>query len=194
MTLRQHILKLLYPVLMYFTKKKNINATVKVNNIAPHEPFYTLRSTLNNGKELSFETLKGKKVLLVNTASNCGYTNQFTDLQTLHEKYTESLVVLGFPANDFKEQEKGDDAEIEQFCKINFGVTFSLMRKSSVVKGPDQNPVFDWLTNQEKNGWNSKAPSWNFSKYLIDENGKLVNCFGPSISPISKEVLDAVIA
>jgi glutathione peroxidase len=131
-------------------------------------------------------------VLLVNTASNCGFTNQYDDLQKLHEQFPNELVILGFPANDFKEQEKGNDEEIAQFCKINFGVTFQLMKKSSVVKAPDQNEVFRWLTDSTKNGWNSKQPSWNFSKYLINEEGVLINYFDPSVSPLSEEVISEI--
>ena len=136
--------------------------------------------------------LKGKKVMLVNTASDCGYTDQYDDLQKLYEEYKDKLVVIGFPANDFKEQEKGTDEEIAQFCKLNFGVTFPLMKKSSVIKGPQQNEVFKWLTDSAKNGWNNKPPSWNFSKYIVNEEGVLTNYFGSSISPMSKDVLKAI--
>ena len=107
--------------------------------------------------------------MLVNTASNCGYTDQYDDLQKLHEQFQNKFVILGFPANDFKEQEKGNDEDIAQFCKINFGVTFPLMQKTSVIKSADQNAVFKWLTDSTNNGWNNKQPSWNFSKYLINE-------------------------
>jgi glutathione peroxidase len=102
-------------------------------------------------------------------------------------------MVLGFPSNDFKQQEKGTDAEIAEFCRQNFGVTFPLMQKSVVIKSENQNPVFQWLTDSSKNGWNDKQPSWNFSKYLVDENGALINFFGPSVSPLSSNLLKAVI-
>ena len=131
-------------------------------------------------------------MLLVNTASNCGYTNQYDELQELYKRFENKLVILGFPANDFKEQEKGSDEEIAQFCKVNFGVTFPLMKKSSVVKNTDQNDVFKWLTDAAKNGWNSQQPSWNFSKYLVNENGVLTNYFDPSVSPLSEEVMNEI--
>jgi glutathione peroxidase len=101
-------------------------------------------------------------------------------------------MVLGFPANDFKEQEKGSDEEIARFCKVNFGVSFPLMKKSSVIRSSQQNPVFQWLTDSSKNGWSNKQPSWNFSKYLVNEEGVLTNYFGPTISPMSRDVLNAI--
>jgi glutathione peroxidase len=130
--------------------------------------------------------------MLVNTASDCGYTNQYTDLQELADEYKDKLVIIGFPANDFKEQEKGTDEEIAQFCKVNYGVSFPLMKKSGVIKSAQQNPVYQWLTDSAKNGWNNKPPAWNFTKYLINENGVLVNYFGSSVSPMSNEVLTAI--
>jgi len=131
-------------------------------------------------------------VLLVNTASDCGYTNQYDDLQKLYKQFEQKLVIIGFPANDFKEQEKGDDEAIAEFCKLNFGVTFPLAKKSSVVRSAQQNEVFRWLTDKMKNGFTSKQPSWNFSKYLVDEDGVLTHYFDPSVSPLSKEVIAAI--
>ncbi len=190
MTTRQKLLKAVYPVFMWMKGKK---AKVLTNEkMQPPVSFYSLKATLGNGGEFDFTQLKGKKVLLVNTASNCGYTNQYDDLQKLNEQFHNKLVILGFPANDFKEQEKGNDEEIAQFCKINFGVTFPLMKKSSVIKAADQNEVFKWLTDSTKNGWNSKQPSWNFSKYLINEQGILINYFDPSVSPLSEEVISEI--
>jgi glutathione peroxidase len=130
--------------------------------------------------------------LIVNTASDCGYTNQYADLEKLYQRYKDRLVVIGYPANDFKEEEKADDKTIASFCKLNFGVSFPLMKKSSVVKGPGQNSVFDWLTDPAKNGWNSRPPSWNFCKYLVDENGKLVNFFASSVEPFSAALINAI--
>ncbi|MBC7850648.1 MAG: glutathione peroxidase [Chitinophagaceae bacterium] len=193
MTVKQQLLKAVYPVWMSITKMLGMNVrTVTNDKTAPLVPFHSLMTQLNTGKDLDFSELKGKKVLIVNTASNCGYTNQYDDLQKLYGQFESKLVILGFPANDFKEQEKGSDEDIAQFCKINFGVTFPLMRKSVVVKNPQQNPVFKWLTNAASNGWNNKQPSWNFSKYLISEQGHLTNYFDPSVSPVSSEVIDAI--
>lgn len=194
MTYRQKVLKTVYPVLMWFTKLTGKN-TKKMENDQTKVPvvsFYSLKGTLNNGDTLNFETLKGKKIMLVNTASDCGYTNQYEDLQKISEQFKDKLIVIGFPANDFKEQEKGSDKEIAEFCKKNYGVTFPLMQKSSVIKSPQQNSVYQWLTDSAKNGWNSKPPSWNFGKYIINEEGRLTNYFASSISPLSSDVLNAL--
>lgn len=193
MTNRQKFLKAVYPVFMWFTKLTGTNSEkLATTNKAPAVDFYSLKDTLTNGTAFDFTQLKGKKVLLVNTASNCGYTNQYDDLQKLHQQFGDSLTILGFPANDFKEQEKGNDAAIAEFCKLNFGVTFPLMKKSSVVKGGEQSPVFKWLSDVTQNGWNEKQPTWNFSKYLVNEKGELVNYFDPSVSPLSDEVVTAI--
>ena len=137
-----------------FGKRSKVLANKK--NIQPFQSFYSLSVRLNNGALLSFDSLRGRKLLLVNTASDCGYTNQYSDLQKLYEEHHDKLTVIAFPANDFQEQEKGSDEEIGNFCKINFGVTFPIALKSSVVKGNDQQKVFQWLTDKTKNGWNNK--------------------------------------
>lgn len=190
MNIRQKFLKAVYPAFMALSGKK-AKAFGKENVQAPVS-FYSLKPTANNGSEFDFAQLKGKKVLIVNTASNCGFTNQYDQLQELSEKFKDKLLIIGFPANDFKEQEKGNDEEIAQFCKINFGVTFPLMKKSSVLKGNEQNDVFKWLSDSTKNGWNNKQPSWNFSKYLVNEKGNLVHYFDPAVSPLSKEVIEEI--
>jgi len=192
MTYRQKVLKAVYPALMWFTKLTGKNTKELSGTRQPPVSFYSLRGTLNNGESLDFAALQGKKVLLVNTASDCGYTNQYSELQKLSEQYKDKLVVIGFPANDFKEQEKGNDTEIAQFCKVNYGITFTLMKKSSVVTSSLQNPVFQWLTDSSKNGWNNKVPTWNFSKYLVNEKGVLTNYFDPSVSPDSEAVIKAI--
>ncbi|MEO7393892.1 MAG: glutathione peroxidase [Chitinophagaceae bacterium] len=194
MTYRQKVLKSVYPALMWFTKLTGKNTVKRENKQIkmPVESFYDLKGKMNNGTELSLSSFKGKKVLLVNTASDCGYTNQYEDLQKLSEQYKDELVVIGFPANDFKEQEKGTDAAIAEFCKVNYGVTFPLMHKSVVIKSTKQNPVFQWLTDSTKNGWNNKFPTWNFSKYLVNEKGMLTNYFDPSVSPMNIEILNAI--
>jgi glutathione peroxidase len=157
-------------------------------NASPPKSLYDLSIELNNGSVLSFSELKGKKILFVNTASSCGYTPQYAELQQLYEKYKGRLEVIGFPANDFKEQEKENDAVIAAFCKTNYGVTFPLAKKNQVIKGNAQQAVFQWLTNKGLNGWNDCAPGWNFYKYLIDEEGKLVAVYPSSISPLDIQV------
>jgi glutathione peroxidase len=160
--------------------------------VKPPKSFYDLEVRLNNGSILKMDSLRGKKVMLVNTASECGYTPQYDALQKLYENYEDRLVIIGFPANDFGHQEKGSDESIAEFCKINFGVSFPLAKKSQVIKTADQNPVFKWLSNKSTNGWNDQAPTWNFSKYLVDENGILRNYFEPGISPTDNVIKKAL--
>jgi glutathione peroxidase len=193
MTGRQKFLKAVYPLIMgakqLFGRNKIKGNTAKAG---PPVSFYSLEAVANNGDTIDFDRFKGKKVLLVNTASDCGYTGQYEELEKLYREYGKTLVVLGFPANDFKEQEKGTDQEIAQFCKVNYGVTFPIMKKSTVVKGNQQNAVFGWLTDKTRNGWNEQAPEWNFSKYLVSENGVLLDYFATPVSPLSKEVIAAI--
>jgi glutathione peroxidase len=193
MTLRQQILKKFYPMWMWATRAMSKRISAVKNNAAwqPVASFYDLSVTLNDGRRLHFSSLKGKKVLIVNTASDCGFTNQYEALQQLQERFSNQLVIIGFPANDFKEQEKGSDEEIATFCKLNYGVTFPLARKSSVI-GNGKNEVYQWLSDKTKNGWNDKAPTWNFSKYLVSEEGVLLNYFDPGVSPTSKEVIAVI--
>jgi glutathione peroxidase len=194
MTGRQRILKIVYPLWIAYTKLmgRNTKVLANVKQVRPVESIYSLQVPLNNGNTLPLETYKGKKLLLVNTASNCGYTNQYNDLQKLYLQFNNQLEIIAFPANDFNEQEKGSDSDIARFCKVNFGVTFPLAKKTVVVKSSNQNNIFRWLTSKARNGWNDKAPSWNFSKYLIDEQGTLTHYFDPSISPLSEEVKKAI--
>ncbi|HUC82901.1 MAG TPA: glutathione peroxidase [Flavisolibacter sp.] len=193
LTLRQKALKLIYPLFLWMSKK-NTKEQILVNEkqVAPPASFYSLAAVLTNGKELSFENMKGKKVLLVNTASDCGYTPQYTELQKLYQHSKEDLEIIAFPANDFKEQEKGSDTEIAAFCSRNYGVSFPIAKKAVVVKTPAQHPVFQWLSDKKLNGWNDKEPSWNFSKFLVNEEGVLTHYFEPAVSPMSDEVIRAV--
>src|SRR5688572_30370644 len=194
MTYRQKVLKAVYPALMWLNKVTGKKSTVMGNSegVTTLRSLHNLSVHLNNGSELELESLKGKKILLVNTASDCGYTNQYDDLQKLFETNRDKLVVIGFPANDFKEQEKGNDEEIAAFCKKNFGISFPLATKSSVVKGEQQNEIFKWLSHKNMNGWNDQQPAWNFSKYLVNEQGMLTNYFDPAVSPNSEEVKNAI--
>lgn len=140
-------------------------------------------------KPFDMSTLKGKKVLIVNVASNCGYTGQYKELQELHLKYGSKVAILGFPANNFGGQEPGSNNEISTFCTKNYGVSFLMFEKIS-VKGPDIHPLYKWLSSISENGTVDSAPSWNFCKYLIDENGNVLKFFGSGVSPTSKEITD----
>ncbi len=153
--------------------------------------FYSFKMKSIDGSIINFNTYKGKKVLLVNTASECGYTPQYKELQKLHELYGNKVVVLGFPCNDFGGQEPGLAKDIQSFCEKNYGVTFQLFDKIA-VKGNDTAPLYQWLTDKSKNGWNEKAPSWNFCKYLVNEKGELVKFFPSTVKPLSTEILDAI--
>jgi len=190
---KQPKLRKLYPVLMKLTRLFGVYSRIQRNssNTAPVTSFYSLQAIQNNGQPIAMQQYQGRKVLIVNTASQCGYTMQYGQLQQLHRQFPQ-LVILGFPANDFKEQEQGSNSDIAQFCEINFGVTFPLMQKSVVVKNEQQNPVFRWLSTRAENGWNDMAPQWNFSKYLINEQGQLQAYFGSSISPLSSTLVKAI--
>ena len=194
MTFKQKILKVFYPVLMNVGKLFGKKVVMKANTAAikPAISFYSLSAIDNNGNQIDFEQFKGKKVLLVNTASECGFTPQYQDLQKLSDQYKNKLVIIGFPANDFGEQEKGTDQEIAQFCQRNYGVSFPLAQKSSVVKGEHQNKIFEWLSSSRENGWNDQQPTWNFSKYLINEQGVLTHYFESAAAPLGVEMISAI--
>jgi glutathione peroxidase len=140
------------------------------------------------GETIDFSSFKGKKILIVNTASQCGFTKQYKDLETLYEKYNEKLVVIGFPANNFGGQEPGSNEEIRAFCTKNYGVSFPMAAKVS-VKGKDIHPLFDWLTQKSKNGVIDAEIKWNFGKFLIDENGKPIAYFGSGTNPMSDDII-----
>lgn len=150
--------------------------------------FYDFTMKSIEGKDIPFSIYKGKKVFVVNTASECGFTPQLTELEKLHEKYKDKVVLLGFPANNFGAQEPGSNEEIATFCQRNYGVTFQLFEKSEVI-GPNQNQLYQWLSHKEQNGWNDTAPGWNFCKYLINEKGELLKFYSAGVSPMSDEVL-----
>jgi len=130
-------------------------------------------------------------MLIVNTASECGYTPQYKELQELYEKHGDKLVVLGFPANNFGQQESGTNAEIAAFCEKNYGVTFPVFEKISVA-GDDMHPLYKFLSSKELNGVTDEKPNWNFCKYLIDENGNVQAFFNSKVTPMSNEILTAI--
>lgn len=144
--------------------------------------FYKLHFNTIDGQYFDFSQLKGKNVVILNTASSCGYTNQYKEWEDFYRNNEEEWVVLAFPCNQFLLQERGDNVLIAGFCKKNFGVSFPLFEKSN-VKGKNQNPVYRWLTHPENNGWNKQAPSWNFCKYIIDKEGELVAFLPSKITP-----------
>jgi glutathione peroxidase len=154
--------------------------------------FYSLSAKDIAGNDFNFASLKGKKVLIVNTASDCGFTGQYEALEQLQQQFKDKLVVIGFPSNDFKEQEKGDNDNIAAFCKKNYGVTFPLMSKSIVLKKNHQNEVHKWLTDMTINGWCHQEPAWNFCKYLVNEEGTLTHYFPMTIDPLAAEVIKAI--
>jgi glutathione peroxidase len=174
----------LYRRRMNFSKRTGwgIKVTNKPANLKAPMNFYYLSASANAGGEINFEKYRGKKLLLVNLASRCGFTPQYAELEQLHQQNND-LVILGFPSNNFGSQEPGSDEEIAAFCQLNYGVTFQLFKKGD-VKGPHRQPVYQWLTDPSKNGWNRKEPQWNFYKYLISETGDLLQVFSSAVSPL----------
>ena len=150
--------------------------------------FYDFKVKTLEGEDFDLASLRGKKVMVVNTASKCGYTPQYEDLEALHKQYGQKLVIIGFPANNFLNQEPGTALEIRQFCTENYNVTFTLMEKIS-VKGRDMHPLYKWLTSKELNGVMDSDVKWNFQKYLIDENGKLIDVLYSKEKPGSEKVI-----
>jgi glutathione peroxidase len=140
-----------------------------------------------NGEDINLNNFKGKKILFVNVASKCGFTPQYEKLQKLHEKYGDKIVVIGLPCNQFADQEPGTHEEILQFCRLNYGVTFQLTEKIN-VKGPDQHPLYSWLTRKELNGVKDSEVKWNFQKYLVDEEGNFIDVFYSVTSPLSNKI------
>ena len=142
-----------------------------------------------DGSTFDMSFVEGKKVLVVNTASKCGYTPQYETLQEIYEKYgDQDFVVIGFPANNFKNQEPGSAEEIREFCSVNYGVTFPMMAKIS-VKGEDKHPVYQWLTEKDKNGVKDSEVAWNFQKYLINPDGSLHAVYPPKTKPDDPEIV-----
>ena len=139
------------------------------------------------GKQINFADYKGKKILIVNTASKCGLTPQYEGLEKLYEKYKDKLVIVGFPANNFGDQEPGSNSEIGEFCKRNYGVTFPMAEKVS-VKGNDIHPIFKYLTDEAAKLGATYPIQWNFTKFMVDENGKLVQIFASKVTPMSHEI------
>lgn len=163
-------------------KDKPMEAGLKIKSI------YKFKVPSIEGGTIDFSKFKGKKILVVNTASKCGYTPQYEGLEKLYKEHQDKLVVVGFPANNFGQQEPGTDEEIQQFCKLRYGVTFPLASKVDVV-GENTHPLFKWLTSKDENGVLDATIKWNFTKFLLDETGKLLASFESKVKPESEEIL-----
>jgi glutathione peroxidase len=154
---------------------------------ASQNSIYNFKVEGIDGKDIDFSGFKGKKILIVNTASECGYTKQYDGLQKLYDTYKDKLVIVGFPANNFGGQEPGSNETIAAFCKKSFGVTFPMAAKVS-VKGNDTAPIFKWLCSKTENGVTDAEIKWNFGKFLLDEKGRLMNYFPSKVDPMSEEI------
>jgi glutathione peroxidase len=174
---------------MFSDKKEAVSAPAVAT--APTKSLYDFTVNDIAGKPVALKQYAGKKVVILNVASKCGYTKQYADWEKFFEEHGSNIVVLGFPANNFMGQEPGSNEEIAQFCKLTYGVKFPMFAKVS-VKGDDQSPLYKWLTTKEMNGWNDKAPSWNFCKYVINEKGELTNFFASGVKPDDAEFKKAV--
>jgi glutathione peroxidase len=157
------------------------------NTVKP-ESIYKFKVTALDGGSIDFSTFKGKKILVVNTASKCGFTPQYAQLEDLYKKYNDKLVIVGFPANNFGGQEPGSNEDIKTFCTKNYGVTFPMAAKVS-VKGDDIAPIYKWLTEKSENGVMDADIKWNFTKFLLDENGVLIAKFDSKVTPLSDEIV-----
>lgn len=167
--------------------KLSFSAQPSGKDLQAYKSIYDFKLKTIDGEELSLSKYKGKKMLIVNVASECGYTPQYAGLEELHKKYKDKLVVIAFPANNFGAQEPGSNQEIKAFCTKHYGVTFQVMEKIS-VKGKDMHPLYQWLSNKEANGSCDNSPGWNFCKYLIDENGRIMQFYKSSVEPLSEEI------
>lgn len=171
-------------------KKLVMNKTpTDVNPPMEASAVYTVKINALNGDPIHLDTFKGKKMLFVNVASRCGYTKQYAPLQKLQDTHKDQLVVIGCPCNQFGSQEPGNAEQIQKFCERNYGVNF-LMTEKLDIKGKQQHPLYQWLTRKDKNGKKSSTVKWNFQKYLLDEKGRLLETFEPSVDPMSSKISD----
>jgi glutathione peroxidase len=173
------------PMAMIFLMFSFLGKSQELN--IPKNIVYDIEINTIDGKEINLRDFKGKKILFVNVASECGFTKQYKDLQSLHEKYNDDLVIIGLPCNQFGGQEPGTAEEIQSFCQVNFGVEFLITEKIK-VKGSEQHPLYAWLTKKELNGKKNSSVKWNFQKYLIDEQGELIDYYYSTTNPLSKKI------
>jgi glutathione peroxidase len=168
---------------------QNNNKSMETQKPVQSQTIYQFKVTDLYGKEFDFSTLKGKKLLIVNTASECGLTPQYKDLEAIYSKYKDkNFIIIGFPANNFGSQEPGSNEQIAKFCQMNYGVTFPMMSKIS-VKGKDIHEVYQFLTQKDKNGLQDSQVEWNFQKYLINEEGELIKVLSPRVLPTDSEIV-----
>ncbi len=190
--MKKSFIAIVLTTLLFSCQNKAQNKVTSVannNSIMAKETIYQFKVTDLYGEEFDFSTLKGKKIMIVNTASECGLTPQYKDLETIYEKYKDkNFVIVGFPANNFGSQEPGSDKEIAAFCEKNYGVTFPMMSKIS-VKGNDMHEIYQFLTQKSKNGLEDSEVQWNFQKYLINDNGELEKVIAPRTLPTDDSVI-----
>lgn len=172
-------------------RPKTLQASLALNPTTMQSSFYDFKMKDLEGKAVDFSSLKGKKILVVNVASKCGYTPQYEGLQELYENFGDKVTIIAFPANNFGGQEPGSNEEIKEFCSANYGVTFPVFEKIS-VKGFDKHPIYRWLSDPQQNGWNSEEPSWNFCKYLLDEEGELLKYYPSSVTPLDEDIIKLI--
>ena len=172
-------------------EKELLNNQNDNKEMSKSESIYNIKVNKLDGTSLDLKEFKGKKMLFVNVASKCGYTPQYAELQELYDQYSEKLEIFGVPCNQFGGQEPGSDEEIAQFCKKNYGVTFTMLEKVD-VKGSSQHPLYSWLTTKEKNGVMDATVRWNFHKFLVDEEGALINMYNSRTNPVGTEMLEAI--
>jgi len=163
------------------------STTIKAQTLEPKTPIYNIEINDISGEPIHLKDYKGKKILFVNVASECGFTGQYKGLQELYDKYKEQLIVIGVPCNQFGGQEPGSSSEIQSFCSLKYGVTF-LMTEKIDVKGDNQHPLYTWLTKKELNGKSNSTVKWNFQKYLIDENGRFLDYFYSLTKPMNSKI------
>jgi len=169
---------------VFFIKSRNTSSNMKTT-------LYDIDINTIDGKRIELSQFQGKKILFVNVASKCGFTKQYEDLQTLHEQYKDDLAIIGLPCNQFGGQEPGTELEIQAFCQRNYGVEFLISEKLD-VKGEKQHPIYSWLTKKDLNGKKNSSVKWNFQKYLVDENGDLIDYYFSITSPLSKKITSKI--
>ena len=178
-------------VLNFLLSDKSEVAVRPANGVAPTKSLYDFTVNSIEGKTVPLKKYRGKKVVILNTASQCGHTPQFEKWEAFYKEHGDKVVVLGFPSNNFKSQDPGSNSEIAEFCKKNYGVSFPMFEKTEVL-GENQTPLYKWLSDKSMNGWNDKVPTWNFCKYVINEKGELTHFFASKVLPTDPDFKSAV--